>query len=383
MKYVYSTLIIFFFSFLSQAQQGIDFIQLKTGEQLTGEIFQPTNAKKEVQFKRVGEANFTTYTTADIQGYQHHQNYYAACNIPEQGGSIFMQILVKGAANLYAVFQNDVFYIEKDGSFHLLERNDRIVNGKQMEDRRFAGILKALFKDCELPSGLFDKVRMSASSLMEITETYNTCRDPRAVYSKDKKKSGVVFGAGVAAGVNFNKIVPDEDDYTFLSETYGYQAGYAAALDVTMSGGFLGGFYLKPEVGLIKKQGGFSEKFSQDIEENRFDFGFVQLSFKAGYVLKGKKISPFISAGYLNSIPFQKEQTIVTTQISTNEVVSTEKITFKNSIETGFTADAGIEFNTPGKLRPFFMYEFEKSSVPFINSTGKFTTHKAMLGIRF
>ncbi len=364
------------------AQGGSDFILIKSGEQLAGEVFQPINQLREVHFKPTGSDKFQTYSAGDLKGYQFEQQFYTACNIPAEGGSVFLLTLVNGAANLYSMRTKNTFYIEKDGVYHLLERNDRMVDGKQMEDRRHKGVLKALFADCSLPERVFEHLRLSTESLSKATQQYNTCRDPQMVYQQVEKIINPVK-IGLAGGAAYSKTVPNEEYSEFTSDKKGYTGGYAASIDLTLSHSIAPGFYLRPGIGIAKKHGGFTETFSQDIATTTLKLSFLQIPVRVGYAFEGKKLSPFLSAGYVYSWAIEKEQLYERTYIQSGEVVESENIELPKTREDGFIGELGVEFKLSKKWRPFLVYQIDKTVADFTDGSKKFTTHKAMLGVRF
>ncbi len=359
-----------------------DFIVKKSGEKLTGEVYQPLNLLREVQFRANKGEKYQTYAAGDLKGYQFKQHYYATCEIQAEGGNVFLLTLVNGAANLYGVPAKDAFYVEKNGAYHLLEKKNRMVDGREMEDRRFMGTLKALFADCALPEKLFEQLKFSAESLSNATQQYNTCRDPKVVYTK-VKKTITHLKLGMAGVVVFNKTEPNENYSGFISNNYGISTGYTAAVDITISHSFASGLFLRLGVAVAKKHGGFSESFSQDVATNSYNLSFLQLPLRLGYALDGKKIAPFLSMGYVFGLPLEKEHIYERRYISSGTVIISEKAELSKTKENGFTGEAGLEIKTKGRMRPFIVYQFESSKGAFNLGYGKFTTHKAMLGIRF
>ncbi|MBK8566500.1 MAG: hypothetical protein IPN76_25030 [Saprospiraceae bacterium] len=187
------------------AQGASDFILTKSGEQLAGEVFQPINPLREVHFKPIGSDKFQTYSAGELRGYQFKQHFFTACDIPAEGGSVFLLTLVNGTANLYGLPNKNTYYVEKNGTFHRLERKDRMIEDKLMEDHRYAGILKSLFADCALPDKIYEQMKFSPKSLIDATQRYNTCRDPNLNYAEKRKKAALPVSFGVGGGVSSSK----------------------------------------------------------------------------------------------------------------------------------------------------------------------------------
>jgi hypothetical protein len=376
--------ILFVFSltaFISlKAQNGADFVLTKSNEKISGEIFQPNNFLKEVQLKKTGEDNFITYAAADIKGYEYKQVYYASCDIKEEGGSLFLIEAVSGTANLYSFPINHKYYIEKNGTFYVIEKNDRVINGKFMEDRRFIGVLRVLFNDCNTIVDKLEKVKFSTESLTQITQTYNTCRDPNLIYQKAAKPAGNVKIAAYA-GAAFNKGKLSNVSYSSFKYA-DYSGGYTAGIRFRLNTFIVPNLYVIPGIGITNKKAGLTEFYSLDNIRSTIDYTCIQAPLKLSYIFSSKEAAPYLTAGVIFSFSLKNETVTQQLYASTQTVVVEDKRHLDNLYESGALVGFGFQFNQLKKMLPFLEYQLEKT---WLANSGRwtFTTQSILLGVHF
>ncbi len=375
----YTLLFLQFFAFAILTQGQTDFIVTNAGDTLFGEVFQPLNLLKNVQFKPGGGKDFQTYTSNEIREYRFGEDNYSACAITPETEMIFLISLVKGAANLYLKPTKSTFYMEKNGVFHVLEKNNRIIDGKELEDRRFAGILKALFNDCSLPEKRFEQLKFTDRYLSEITQEYNACRNPQQNYTK--RKFALKVDMIISTGVAFNKTALIAD-LPFLLKNDGFSAGYLAGIDAILSASVASRLHFRPGIMLTKKYGGYQEQFTLDNIFTEVRLSYLQFPLRLGYMFPGKKISFLLSAGYLYSYAVEKELTSKKVGILNGKVEYNVTSKLYDPSENGFIAGVGIQSSLFKKIHPIFEYQFDRTKVAY-NDGYDLTTHKIVLGIKW
>ncbi|MBI1227747.1 MAG: outer membrane beta-barrel protein [Bacteroidetes bacterium] len=385
LKLFNTTVFLITFACLVNAQKDGDYIISKSNDTLFGEIFLPANTLREVQFRGGDSKKFTTYKPEEIIGYLYNGAFVKSCAIVQKGSSevdnLYLLSVVQGAASLYHVQNSQTFYLEKNGEFHLLEKKDRLIDGKQLDDRRFAGILKALFSDCTIPDKKYEEVQFTIQSLTELVKTYNKCRDPNISYKSGTGRSLFTFAFGVEAGVAMNQTTTNVKKL-FPRKIDGYSVKYSVGVDVAMGSSILSNLHFRPGVYLTQKEGGYQEQFSQDYVLTHISFNYVQFPLRLEYVFVGKKISPMFSAGYLTSIAIKNEKEVTKIYRTSGQTYFQEKTELYKPYEGGFVGSAGVMLNVSKKLHPLLEYQFEKTKVAFDDGY-VLTTHKLLLGVRF
>lgn len=345
-----------------------------------GKVFQPINQLREVQLKKSGESHFQTFAASEVQSYRHKGNLYEAHEIQKGEGDVFLVVILKGAANLYTTSHDGAFYLEKDSAFYALAQKNRIVEGKFLEDRRFEGILRVVFNDCPLPSEAFAKVKLSERSLTELTKQYNLCREPETIYETERKpirpiKFGVLAGPTLNRGTLINYL---DHDLQYHKNKLSFAVGF----EMLMNSAIVPNLYLRPSIGITRKQVGLTQTFSLDYVERTTDYTSLQAPVRLSYFIPGKTISPYFTGGVIFSIPLRTEVNVWQTRISTGEEVYRERYKLNKPYELGALAGAGLQLQTLEKLQPFLEYHYDKT---WITRGGgwNFLTHNLMLGIRF
>lgn len=385
LSFISTAIFMIILGFAANAQEKGDFIITKPGDTLYGEVFLPMNALREVQFKKSGDKNFNTYKPSDLVGYVYQNSFVKSCAISQKGSNVpdnmFLLSIVQGAVNLYHLQESKSFYLEKNGAFHLLEKNDRLIDGKLLDDRKFMGILKVLFSDCSTPEKKYEDLQFTIQSISDITKTYNKCRDPKISYKNKVSGSLFSFQFGVLAGLAANQTTTNGKRIFFLKNDK-YKTAYTIGVELSVNSSFLSNFRLRPGVALTQKNGGFQERFSQDDVFTKVSLTYLQFPVRLEYIFQGKKISPMISGGFLTSLAIDNEKTVIRQFRTSGEVYSTEKTKLYKPTETGFVGSAGLQLNLSKKSHPFIEYQFEKTKVAFGDGY-VLTTHKLMLGVRF
>jgi hypothetical protein len=120
-----------------------------------------------------------------IKGYGFTDNkYYVSKNVKSDGKEIplFLEYLVNGANDLfyYAVGSDLHYFIEKRNGqmFELINAQDSVyVDGKlyMRENKRYVGILKYAFADCQKILPEIDKATMEQKYLISLVKRYNEC----------------------------------------------------------------------------------------------------------------------------------------------------------------------------------------------------------------
>jgi len=158
-----------------------------------------------------------TYYPADIHGYRFIDGKYYISRIitkEENEVRLFLEYLVHGIADLYYYRDNtgDHYLIEKEGEnfVELTSEQVEIYRGNKKylkESKRYIGLLKATFSDCQEILPEIDNVKLKHNDLINITSDYHTlvCEGEDCIIY-EKKPPVVSISVAPLLGFNYSKI---------------------------------------------------------------------------------------------------------------------------------------------------------------------------------
>jgi hypothetical protein len=338
------------------AQTVMDYIVTKDGDTLYGEIHRSVNLQHRVDFRTSDKSNFKAYKAEDIKAYQQGSDLYKSFELRlKEGGkeSTFLLQLVSGSINLYA-YSDVVFYAEKNGAFHILEKKDRIMDGKILDDRRFTGVLKVFFQDCGEWEERLSKVKFNEKDLSELVWSYNECKDPLLKRNYEVRESAKLsIRPRIAAGISYNRPKAKESPYQKYS---GFSPGYCLVFGASIKPSQFSNFLLQPTVHFTKKKGSASGIYSF----GDYEALFIQPLVKMTYSFPLKFITLDFSAGGVYSIGVDRQGSFAAIS--------------RNDRDIGLLAGGGLRLNAFETFQPLMEYQIEG---------GQFLSHKLILGVEF
>ncbi|WP_207535555.1 hypothetical protein [Desertivirga arenae] len=149
----------------------------------------------------------------------------------------FAKLLVKGTTDLYKLelseqelkpiylINNDYVYVLRKGEeYFALSQEEKITDRFYSLRKKYTGVLRALFHDCEKLSNFdFDALPFQDERIIEVTQNYNTCLAPNAASRDYKYKVKAVSKSGIEiqAGLFLPKDIPG-----YFESSSSFSAGY-------------------------------------------------------------------------------------------------------------------------------------------------------------
>ncbi len=355
-SFIFISFLIFYYSSIVQAQLGLDYIVTNAGDTLYGEIHRTVNLQHRVDFRTSDKSNFKAYKAEEIKAYQIGSDLYKSFELRlKEGGkeSTFLLQLVSGAVNLYA-YSDVVFYAEKNGDLHILEKKDRIMDGKILDDRRFTGVLKVFFQDCGEWEERLSEVKFKEKDLSELVWSYNECKDPLLKRNYEVRESAKLsISPRIAAGISYNRPKAKERP----GQTYsGFSPGYCLVFGASIKPSQFSNFLLQPAVHVTKKKGSARGIYSF----GDYEALFIQPLVKMTYSIPLKLITLDFSAGGAYSLGVDKQGSLATFGRVDKDIA--------------LIGGGGLRLNAFEKFQPLMEYQIEGD---------QFLSHKIILGVAF
>lgn len=163
-------------------------------------------------FKVSDESEVVTYSPDELLSYRFVDGkYFKAKALVSDNQKYFLEFLINGVVDVYYLRSksNERYFIEdQEGLLIELEDNERLVvdqnnNSYLKRDKKYIGILKAVFKDDQASIGVVDDLSLSHKSLVKVAKNYHyaTCSTYDCiVYEKKETTAKVSFGVQIGIG---------------------------------------------------------------------------------------------------------------------------------------------------------------------------------------
>jgi hypothetical protein len=157
-----------------------------------------------LNFQAEGETNARQYFPGEITGYRliDDGKFYVSKEIEirkNQFRTVFVEFLVQGVKNLYFYTEDDIeYYLIDDESGELIvlsKKPDEIINNRIVEDTKYRGILKYIFREYENIHKKTDVAIFHRKEMINLTKDYHekVCKDGSSciVFENDYSKKYV------------------------------------------------------------------------------------------------------------------------------------------------------------------------------------------------
>jgi len=187
-----------------------------------------TRLAQKLRFKPTESSREMVFEPGQLQGYgfdrgkRYETHTISTADSAQQ--SYFLEVLVKGTADLYFTNQNGLerYFIQK-GELPLQElvlEQKRIETGGKMyrqELKLYIGTLTYLFNDCKKVLPQLERTHFEQSELTKVTANYNKCVGPGDENFAKDSTSRVKIKIALVAGVNVTKA-----NFTSVSDKFAY-----------------------------------------------------------------------------------------------------------------------------------------------------------------
>jgi hypothetical protein len=335
-------------------------------------------AHRVCSFKATSNHDVVKYEPTQLKGYGFDDNANFISKLAEVRDSVyeqvFLEVLVSGKVTLY---KYDYFYfLEKDdGKLHRLivkevarERDGTTYIGKSTHH---IGVVKVMLGDCEALRPSLEKFELNEKTISRFVGRYNQCFGGTAVVYKEKK-SWFKAEIGILGGVSLSTLeVTSENDWNdYLTSPYHKSTAPVGGVSFLLSSprlnerfGFLG------EAQFVKSS---YYSFSQigsgsSIQRNYISITVsqVRIPIAVRYTFTGKKISPFVDAGFstiLNTRSSGSTTSELYSQYSHTVLLSEPVPLQLRNHQTGVWGGLGMVFPIHPKWNGFIEFRYEKAS---------------------
>jgi len=352
-------------------------------------------------FKESETSTTKEYKPFDIRGYGFTDNkFYVSKNVKSKGQEfpLFLEYLVNGNTDLfyYGTGSDFHYFIEKrDGQmFELTNAQDSVyVDGKLYirENKRYVGILKYAFADCQKLSSAIDNAILEQKYMISLVNKYNECtggNEKSIVYKKQLPSVRFKFAPVVSLEFpqfQFNdsyhdRIIPSEKA---VSPSFGIQTN---AIFPRISDKF--SLQLSGEYSKNSFYGTGISPVTEAAEEISINITGIKGKLGIKYTYPSGKIRPTIMAGG-NMIFISSKEGKITDHADPTPIFIAE---FKDYMigdkpMTGYSLNIGIDYHGKASVVPFLNIGYDNSGnwnkITPVGSLSKFAFHSVIRTIHF
>lgn len=268
---------------------------------------------------------------------------------------VFLLRLAKGKLSLYSYKGKSTvtFFWEKD-SIHIYELPKYHKDNPEMN---FRNDLEYLTSDCEIVQKSIYRVRYNSTSLTELINNYNEC----------KQKPFVFFRYGILLGFGLNKLENSAFHTTIASSVnFRYESnilpGLFADYPIHMSD-----FSIHADLYFTKSGYSYKNNFAVDeFTQKNIDFvantTTINIPVLIRYTLPFMEIKPFLNAGLVYAYNFKNSTVIYNSTIfpTYKESSGLEGTSMISKNQVGLSAGGGMEFKLNEKHAVFIELRYNQ-----------------------
>ncbi len=263
-----------------------------------------------LSFKATHSDSYEEFVPGDIKGFLIQGRYFYE-SVSLQSKKAFMLQLIRGYFGLYQ--DKNTMYVRTAGGEHieLPIPEDKVVDRKLIEDKRYVRTLAYLTSDCANIRTKIETVSYNALELSKIIETYNKCMRPE----DEQHSSGSIVKPKVSVGIRGG--ISSNDFYYFVSDSRYYDQKFN-----TNTGTYTGAVVnfthnnklsFQAELIVTNKEATFKGDVSNYVVEGFFidsvfiSYSYLEIPLSIYYSLLTKFVQPFISAGGMYGMALKQE----------------------------------------------------------------------------
>ena len=399
-------------SLFSQTDFRIGYIINIEGQKIDGYVNYKENSSiyEYCEFKRNLDDETIKYTPSSIKGYGFNKDkFFLSKNINSdlnQQRKMFLEVIISGIATLYK--STGTYYLEKEGVFK--ELNNEIVEYTQNDNvfrrpsKKYIGLLKVYFNDCEKIKRRVDATNYGEKSLGRIVNSYNECKGQKSiVYKEEKTWFNASFGAVVGISSSSLNYIHKSTEVLYFTEKSNSSISY-------LFGGFaeLNSPRISEKISFYTGIFFSSNNFNTNMKSSNSSFNFIsevrtnlkQLKIPIGvrYTFPEKNFTPYFTFGISNYTNISSTTNWIRESEINNVVSISNKKYETGSLAVGYFGSIGIKKIITKKMSGFIDLVYENSTMsnsrevldPYVGaSTGiseyqnSMSSLQVLIGIRF
>jgi hypothetical protein len=404
------TVLMFFTELITYAQGDFHkgFLITNTGDTIHGQVHMGSNVAncKKCEFLK-NDSELESYFPGDISAYRiQDEKFYVSKeilldSIPER---VFLEYLVNGIADLYyyKTFDEEYFFIEKEGQMFQLTnqkrevRGENLINGAQsnknvyqVESHKYQGILNYLFSDAKGLGPEINHTRLEYKSLIKLTKRYHqlTCNEYECIDYSRSTRMRVILEPCFGMGISSMYFIGDPAKSISSSMTFGT---YLHFIPVRASNRW------KTSIGFTYSDCSFKGEYDKYSAPKVYSYNLVSLDYKmirlplmVEYCMYRNKWQPFAGGGIENVFLFDTYHTV--TSVFHEEIGNANLDQRSNPdnnsydfshFQLGLLARGGIRYQLNDKYYLLGKMEFEwRSPVVQLNRFYDHSRVKAVTGL--
>jgi hypothetical protein len=274
--------------------------------------------------------------------------------------TIFLKALVKGAASLYYLKDNNAkehYYIQKgeEEPSELIYRTVKFQSGDKVGYNKlpiYRGMLTAKFTDCPAATEGISKLAFTQKDLVEQFEGYNLCVSGSAGTYKAVKE-GIKWNIAATGGLTHSTLkFTSSDSHSLTNGDFNganYTIGLTALANLPRGRGrwaIQGDLLLKP----FKAEDTYSyysvgSIFNTMQVTTTFDMSYIGVNTTVRYRLMDGKIRPYLNAGIANNFVVQESNNQKTKSEGSGDTQERKPLSEIRKHEQALVFGLGIEMN--------------------------------------
>ncbi len=313
-----------------------------------------TNSKQ-CDFKTSMSAEATIYAPRDIYAYRIDDiKYYCSKQITraDTTATIFLEFLINGVVNLYYMktYNQDYYYVEKNGQLHELSNEEHIVKDKYnvayaKNSNKYLGTLNYLFNDApDLKSDL-NHTTFAYKPLIKITKKYHNqiCNNDDCIeYRKSTKHK--IYLEPYGGFINSWMTIKESDYYLYsFTPVIGFNVRFPLLQSNYLFNTILGLNYSDNNFSGLYIMSEYTESPKND-KKIKLKYDILKIPLLIEYTFPLAKIQPHISAGISNNILLNPDYVVKKVYVTDGYRPQSTEATILRTYQAGIMVGIGIKY---------------------------------------
>lgn len=283
------------------------FIIQPTGDTLRGLVNYRKGWRnfKVCEFRSTSDGVTTEFTPQQIRGYGFTGDDVFESRLLETD-SVFLEVLVRGEASLYRYI--DAYWLQMQSAGLVQIKNEKVrkyVDGQLIGEysNQHVATLTMMFKDCDEVRNSMNRVSFTEKSLTRAVQRYNTCKGSTSHILNTKPWINANFGISVGLNISNLRFKSKLEDFRSLTKPSPRATSFLPAAMVEIGSPRVSErFKVVVSIMYLHTNYELYDKWKHGLSTIRdyTEFDVKQLKIPVGirYTFPGKRITPFLTAGF-------------------------------------------------------------------------------------